>query len=72
MPDVVSLLCQGRRVSDTVPLRQGGSALPARGGDIGPVRKDTVFEPLPEMPAPQEPPVETPARPAEEPVPAPP
>jgi hypothetical protein len=70
MSNVVSLLRPGRRVSDTVPGSPSRSAMPTRVGDIGPVRKEIVFEPLPEIPAPKEPPVETPAQPAEEPVPA--
>jgi len=44
-------------------------AVAPRDGDIGPVRKEIVFEPMPEMPAPMKAPVETPARPAQEPVP---
>jgi hypothetical protein len=40
-----------------------------RAGDIGPVRKEIIFEPLPEIPVPVEPPSEAPEPPAEEPVP---
>ena len=72
MWNVVSLLCLERRTSDPVPVCSRGSVLPARVGDIGPVRKEIVFEPVPEMPAPEQRPVETPPAPAEEPVPAPP
>jgi len=42
-----------------------------RAGDIGPVRKEIIFEPLPEIPVPTDPPHDVPQRPAQEPVPAP-
>jgi hypothetical protein len=70
MSNVASLLCIRRMVRDTVDASSSGSARSARSGDIGPVRKEIIFEPLPEIPVPDEPPQEAPARPAEEPVPA--
>jgi hypothetical protein len=70
MWNVVSLLWPRRRASDTVPVRSTKSVLSARMGDIGPVRKEIIFEPVPEIPAPRKPPVETPTTPAKEPVPA--
>jgi hypothetical protein len=38
-------------------------------GDIGPVRKEIIFEPLHETPPPIEPPRKPPERPAKEPAP---
>jgi len=54
-----------RPVSPT-PRRRAGRE---RAGKIGPIRREIIFEPLPDNPVPAEPPPVTPEQPQEQPVP---
>jgi hypothetical protein len=66
----VALLISVRHMGRAV-VPPGGPARRQRAGDIGPIRKEIIFEPLREVPVPAEPPPpRPPERPAEEPVPA--
>jgi hypothetical protein len=64
MSNVSSLVRSARIGNDTVAAASRSSA---RAGDIGPLRKEIIFEPLREIP--DDPPQRPPERPAELPVP---
>lgn len=67
----VALLISVRHMGRAVVDPSRGPARRQRAGDIGPIRKEIIFEPLHEVPVPAEPPPPgPPERPAEEPVPA--
>lgn len=72
MSNVRSLLA--RRFSSTDALevlsRPQRRARRVRAGKIGPIRREIIFEPLPDDPVPAEPSPVTPEKPQEQPVPA--
>jgi hypothetical protein len=70
MANVFLQVCVGPMARDTVDALSPEIGLATRAGDIGPVRKEVIFEPLREISAPVVPPRQAPERPVEEPVPA--